>query len=136
MDLAPLAGARLWAWFGPGAAQVGAWLLTGAAWALSLVAILSIGLFVIPLAIVATVLLARRTSWRLGFSGLIAGPGAPLIYVAYLNRAGPGNVCTAVARGTSCMQEFDPLPWLIVGLALVAAGVAAFLIRTRSQPRI
>jgi hypothetical protein len=34
------------------------------------------------------------------------------------------------------MQEFDPLPWLIVGLALVAAGVVAFLIRTRSQPRI
>ena len=129
MDLAPVAGARLWAWFG-------AWLLTGAAWALSLVAILSIGLFVIPLAIVATVLLARRTSWRLGFSGLIAGPGAPLIYVAYLNRAGPGNVCTAVARGTSCMQEFDPLPWLIVGLALATAGVVAFLIRTRSQPRI
>src|ERR1035441_7753758 len=100
MDLAPVAGVRLWAWFG-------AWLLTGAAWALSLVVILSIGLFVIPLAIVATVLLARRTSWRPGLPGLIAGLGAPLFYVAYLNRAGPGNVCTAVARGTSCMKEFE-----------------------------
>ena len=129
MDLAPAPAVGARAWFG-------AFTLLGAAWAFSLVSILSIGMVILPLATVATVVLLTRRSSRQGLPGLVAGLGAPLVYVAYLNRAGPGNVCTAVVRGASCMQEFDPLPWLIVGLALVAAGVAAFLIRTRSQPRI
>jgi hypothetical protein len=129
MDAAPAAELRSWGWFA-------AWLLTGAAWAVGLIAITSIGLFVVPVAIVATMLLARRTYCRPGLPGLVAGLGLPPLYVAYLNRAGPGNVCTAISGGTTCTQEFDPWPWLIAGLALVAFGVVVFLIRARSGPAV
>jgi len=129
MDAATTVGVRPWGRFG-------AWLLVGAAWSLGVVAILSIGLFVLPVAAVATVLLARRAPGRPGLPGLVSGLGAPVLYVAYLNRSGPGNVCTATARASSCVQEFDPWSWLIVGLVLVTTGIAVFWLRTRPRPRV
>jgi len=124
---APAVGAR--AWFG-------AFTLLGAAWAFSLVSILSIGMVILPLATVATVVLLTRRSSRQGLPGLVAGLGAPLVYVAYRNRAGPGQVCTELAARSSCTQDLDPLPWLIVGLCLVAVGAVAFLIRSRPHRRL
>jgi hypothetical protein len=122
MNAARPAAARSWAWFG-------AWFLLGTVWMFALVAILSIGPYVIPLAAVATVLLARRSSGRPGRPGLVSGLGAPVLYVAYLNRRGPGEVCTVFTRGSSCAQLWDPWPWLIVGLAFVAAGIVMFQVR-------
>jgi hypothetical protein len=128
MDAAEAVAVRPWAWFG-------AWLLLGAVWMFALVAILSVGVFVLPVATVATVLLARRVSGRPGLPGLVSGLGAPVLYVAYLNRSGPGEVCTVFARGSSCAQEWDPWPWLIVGLAFVAAGIVMFWVRARPRPQ-
>ena len=119
---------RRWGWFG-------AWLLVGAAYAVFLIGILSIGIFVLPIAIICTVLLARSTSCLRGLPGLIAGLGLPLLYVAYLNLGGPGNECSAIKGGQSCVQEVDPWPWLAAGLVLVAAGGVVFLVRSHSKPR-
>ncbi|MGO9962144.1 MAG: hypothetical protein ACLPUG_01790 [Acidimicrobiales bacterium] len=118
--------ARPWAWFG-------AWLLLGTLWMFALVAILSVGLYLLPVAVVATVLLARRVSGRAGLPGLVSGLGAPVLYVAYLNRRGPGEVCSVFATGSSCVQEWDPWPWLIVGLAFVAFGIVLFGVRGRPR---
>ena len=126
MDAAEAAAARPWAWFG-------AWLLLGAVWMFALVAILSVGVYVLPVATVATVLLARCASGRPGLPGLVSGLGAPVLYVAYLNRSGPGEVCTVFARRSSCTQEWDPWPWLIVGLAFVAFGIVLFGVRGRPR---
>jgi hypothetical protein len=49
----------------------------------------------------------------------------PLL-VAYLNRGGPGNVCTTTATSQSCTTEWSPWPWLAAGLLLVAAGAVTF----------
>jgi hypothetical protein len=113
-----------WAWFT-------AWLLVGAGYAVSLVGIASIGLFVLPLPVLATVLLVRRQTATRGLPGLISGLGVPLLYVAYVNRAGPGTICTAVTGGQECNDEWSPWPWLAVGVILLVLGVAAFVGRQR-----
>ncbi|MHB1787167.1 MAG: hypothetical protein ACYCS7_13685 [Acidimicrobiales bacterium] len=110
----------------------GAWLLIGAGYALGLIGIFSIGLFVLPVAVVTTVLLARRTSSVPGLPGLIAGLGLPPFYIAYLNRAGPGNVCVTIPGGQSCSQELSPWPWVAAGLLFVIFGVVGFLLGSRN----
>jgi hypothetical protein len=121
----PPALSRLpWMWFT-------AWLLVGAGYALSLIGVASIGLFVLPLPVLATVLLVRRRPAARGLPGLISGLGVPLLYVAYVNRAGPGTICTAVTGGQECHGEWSPWPWLAVGVILVVLGVAAFAGRQR-----
>ena len=109
------------AWFG-------CWLVAGASWAVTMLGALSIGVFVLPVAIALTVLLATRRTSSIGMPGFISGAGFPLFYVAYLNRGGPGNVCTSFAGGGSCIQEWSPWPWLGIGMALVVTGVVAFVI--------
>lgn len=104
------------------------WSIAGASWVVTVLGALSIGVFVLPVAIILTVLLATRRTSSVGFPGIISGAGLPLLYVAHLNRGGPGNVCTTFAGGQSCTQEWSPLPWLGIGTALVATGVVAFVI--------
>jgi hypothetical protein len=113
-----------WVWFT-------AWLLVGAGFALSFIGIASIGLIVLPLPVLATLLLIRRRQATSGLPGLISGLAVPVFYVAYLNRAGPGTVCTTLTGGQECNSEWSPWPWLAVGVILFVAGVAAFIHRQR-----
>jgi hypothetical protein len=118
-----------WAWFA-------AWLIIGAGYALSLLGAASIGLFVLPLPVLATILLARRQHAHGGLPGLISGLGIPLLYVAYLNRAGPGTICTTITGGgQDCTDEASPWPWLAAAVILLAIGVAAFIARQWHRPR-
>jgi hypothetical protein len=122
---------RSWGWFG-------AWSLVGAAYAVGFVEILSIGIFVLPVAIIGTVLLVRLpASWR-GVPGLVAGLGIPLLYVAYLNRGYGRPTCLTSGSATpqhgvvyQCTQTLDPWPWLAAGLVLVVAGVVVLVARSR-----
>ena len=83
---------RIWPFF--------AWAALGAGMCLSLLAVLSIGLFVVPLVIGGLIALlvwpGSRTSAALG---VISGLGLVPLFVAYLNRGGPGDVCTTSATG-------------------------------------
>lgn len=120
---------RRWEWFVAG-------LVAGAALAVGLLGALTIGIFVLPLAVALTVFLAIRHPEAL--IGAISGLGLPLLYVAYLNRDGPGTVCVTSAGGTSCTDEWAPLPWALAGLALVAVGTVVFAtaVRPRTRPRL
>ena len=115
-----------WVWFGD-------WLAVGAGYGVSLLGAVSIGLFVLPLPVLATVLLARRQSARAGLPGLVSGLGVPLGYVAYLNRSGPGTSCTTTTRpaGQRCVDESSPWPWLAVAATLFVLGLVAFLLWQR-----
>ena len=73
-----------------------------------------------PLAVLAA-LRARRAAL-----GLLTGAGVPLLWVAYLNRSGPGTTCWAHGGSSGCGEHLNPLPWLVIGLLLVAGGIAAF----------
>jgi hypothetical protein len=71
-----------------------AWMLMGAGYAIGILGALSIGPYVLVIAVAATIVLATRTGSRVGLPGLISGLSLPLFYVAFLNRSGPGTVCT------------------------------------------
>jgi hypothetical protein len=103
------------------------WTLVGAALVVGILGALSIGIFVLPVAVAVGVLLLVRPEPGRGASGLLCGIGLPLLLVAYLNRDGPGTVCTATSGGgQSCTDEWAPWPWLAIGLVLIAAGLASF----------
>jgi hypothetical protein len=110
-----------------GLTAFGIWLLLGGGFAFGFLAILSIGIFVLPVVLILAVLAGRRGVTGRGLLGLVSGAGLPLLYVAWLNRDGPGEVCRRVANGVECTQQSSPWPWLGVGLALVAAGAALFV---------
>ena len=110
---------RTWAWFA-------AWLAVGAGFAFGLLGILSIGVFVLPVAALGLVVLTRQPGAGRGLPGLISGLGLAPIFVAYLNRDGPGDVCGAIAGGVACAQQWSPWPWLAAGLVLLSAGLVWF----------
>jgi amino acid transporter len=115
-----------WGWFA-------AWLVLGATYALALVGVLTIGVFVAPIAVVGTVVVARRRDSLQGLPGLLSGVALPLFYVAYLNRDGPGSICSASRGGQSCVDEWSPWPWFGIAVALALLGLAVFRIRGRSS---
>ncbi|MFC5906358.1 hypothetical protein [Streptacidiphilus monticola] len=110
-----------------------AWYAVGAAALLSLLAILSFGLFLAPVVLVAAVVLARSPRARRGFPGAVAGLGLPLLWVAAANAGGPGEVCTTTATGAVCTEEWSPWPWLAVGLLVTAGGIALSATRARKS---
>jgi len=119
---------QAWVWFA-------VWLAVGGALAFSIVDGLAYGLFVFPFAIAAVVLLIVRHHFDRSAWGLLCGVGLLSLYVAYVQRRGPGTVSwhTATASGTDTYM--DPRPWLVAGLLLIVVGVAAFLWRRRSVTR-
>jgi len=106
-------GLNGWVWFV-------AWAVVGAAYAFGLLGVLSIGMFVLPCALLTTWYLARRRRSLDGVAGVLSGIGVPLLVLAMLNRGGPGVVCD----GGKCEQQFSPWPWLIAGVLFVLLGVA------------
>src|SRR5690349_235995 len=109
-----------------------AWVLVGCGAALGLTALgpLALG----PTAIVGLVLASRPAARRSAF-GLLAGAGLLLLYVAWVQRAGPGTTCWHTATASGCDEHLNPLPWLIAGLALTAAGVAGDARSRRAETR-
>jgi hypothetical protein len=110
-----------------------AWMLVGAGYAFGVLSLLSIGIFVVAITGVATILLARRTDTRAGLPGLVSGLSLPLFYVAVLNRSGPGAICTTTATTQSCVDEWSPWPWVVVGIVLLASGCVWFVIANRRR---
>jgi hypothetical protein len=105
--------ARGWLWFG-------AWALEGGLLAFSALSAASVGLFVMPVALLVLVLLARAGAAGPQILGALTGAGAPTLVVAWLEE-GPGGL--------------DARPWLAAGLVLVAAGLGGYLAaRRRTQP--
>src|SRR5438874_3160062 len=104
-----------------------AWALLGAAAALGAV---SLGpILAAPLFVIAAPM-ASRSSIRRSAFGLLSGAGALLLYVAWVQRAGPGTTCWHTATASGCDQHLNPLPWLVAGAVLVVAGFVAHARRT------
>lgn len=118
-----------WVWFL-------AWAAAGAAYGAGVAGAATIGVVLFPVAIVATVVLLGRRATLVGLPGVGLGAGAVMLYVAYVNRRGPGTVCAESSgrSGFRCVTELSPWPWLAAGAAAVVLGVVLFAVmRQRSS---
>jgi hypothetical protein len=118
-DVMSSAGAAPSQWLGW---SVVTWFVVGAAYGFGLLSILTIGLFVLGGAVIASGALLVTRAGRRGVSGVLCGPAIPLLYVAFLNRGGPGHVCTTVGDATGCIEMWSPWPWVVAALAFLIAG--------------
>jgi hypothetical protein len=99
-----------------------AWALVGCAAALGFV---SLGVLVLAPVAGIVWLMASRPSIRPSAFGLLTGAGVPLLYIAWLQRAGPGTTCWKTVRASGCDHHLNPLPWLLLGIVLFVGGVVA-----------
>lgn len=105
------------------------WPVVGAALAVSVLGAMTIGLYVLPLAIAALFVLLRWGGNRRNSVGLISGAGLPFLVIAFWYRHGPpGMVCHLYKNGGGeCAQEFSPWPLLIIGTILVLLSMLLFI---------
>jgi hypothetical protein len=101
-----------------------AWVVVGCALALGVVSFALGPLVLIP-AVVVAVLMIRKPSARRGAHGVLIGIGVLLVFIAYVNRDGPGTTCWQDGSTSGCDQHLNPLPWLVLGLAFVVGGFVA-----------
>ena len=84
-----------------------AWVLLGFAAAIGFV---SLGvLVVVPAAVVAGAM-ASRPSIRSSAFGALTGMGLLLLFVAWVQREGPGTTCWRTASASGCDEHLNPLP--------------------------
>ena len=105
----------------------GLWCLAGAGLSFGVLSILTVGAFVLLLTLGLCGWLLWRLDFGWGMLGLLAGAAVPLLYVAWLNRDGPGTVCTVTATETTCSDQWSPWPFVAVAVVLVVAGLVAFV---------
>ena len=115
-----------------GAGTFLAWAAIGACLGTGLLTALTIGPFLFVLAVIAVAVLIWRRRLGIAAIGAVSGPGLVSFAIAYLNRQGPGQVCTTTATAQSCTTEWSPWPWLAAGIVLIGAGLALFLALRRS----
>jgi len=117
MNLVPQIAQRSggWGWFC-------VWALLGSAAALGAV---SLGPLLLLPVLLFGVFLARRPVIRRSAFGLLTGAGSLLLFVAWVQRDGPGTTCWHTGTASGCDQHLNPLPWLVFGIVLVIAGFVA-----------
>jgi hypothetical protein len=101
------------------------WFAVGVSYGFGIAALLSVGVLFLLVATAGTALLAWRPSTRSGWPAVICGPAIVLLYIAYLNRNGPGTVCTRTGSGgQSCADEYAPWPFVAAAVLLIVVGAA------------
>ena len=75
-------------------------------------------------AIALIVILATRDGTGTPHGVCSPAPVRLLLFVAYVQRDGPGTHCSSTPTSVTCGESLDPRPWLAAGLVLVAVSVA------------
>jgi hypothetical protein len=107
----------------------------GGAAALALITPFTIGpLLLLPI-VAWGIVLMRRPFPPASVAGAIAGVSVLVFALAYLNRDGPGNVCTySQSGGEFCQTEWNPVAFIVGGLFFIAVAVEVFMYARRPRP--
>jgi len=97
-----------------------AWAGVGAVGALGMISLgpIALGPALVAGAAVSTSRTARRSRF-----GLLAGAGLLSLFVAYVQREGPGTTCWHTATAAGCDQHLNPIPWLLIGVLLLVGAI-------------
>jgi hypothetical protein len=99
-----------------GCARFWLWALAGALLAFAVVGAASVGLFVLPFAVIAFVFAARAMRNRAELLGVLAGVAAICLLIGLIQLGGGG---------------LDPRPWFGAALVLGLLGVGGFALAGR-----
>jgi hypothetical protein len=109
------------------------WLLVGALWMAVFAGMASIGIFLLPVAGVATWFLARRPEPLRGIVALISLGGLPFFIRSRMNPQNQGVTMVGGLGGVTGGSETNPWPWVAIGALFIVASVAVFLVTTRRR---
>ena len=104
------------------------WLLGGFLLVFGVVSLPSIGMFVLPGAVVVMILagvLSRGQGWPL----FLIGAALPMFWVAWLHRGGPGIRRWQGQTSSGASELLNPWPFSIAGVVLLTLAVLLILRR-------
>jgi hypothetical protein len=104
-----------------------AWAIVGAAFGLTLS---SLGLLVLLPAMLVASLMAANPRIRDSAFGLLTGAGLFSLFIAYVQRKGPREVCWSKGMSNGCDTYLDPRPWLVAGIVFAAVGLVGHALRS------
>lgn len=115
------------------------WLLVGALFGFATAGMLTIGILLMPVVavLVAIGLLVRPLRAPRAMLTIPGGLAVVPLYIAWLNRGGPGDVCTTLGNGgIRCTQEWSPWPFVAMSLVLVALTAVLVPLMRRGTPPV
>lgn len=124
-----------WKWFG-------AWAIVGALGAFGVLSAMTVGLLILPVAVVgAWVIASRARAWP-ELLGLILGAGVLCFAVGYGAQRLPDcseprpparPLQIGESREYTC-SDADALPWIVVGTVFVGSGIVGYAVSRRRLP--
>jgi len=109
-----------------------AWASVGALGAFGIAGLATVGVFLLTgAAVVAAVALSVPALRPPCLPGFLVGLSTAPLYIAWLNREGPGLVCTTTADSMSCSDQWSPWPFVALGVLFTGAGVALLVVSRR-----
>lgn len=96
----------------------------GALLGIGIEALLTVGVvFLVMAGVLGVIGLRARALRNSSTLAVVAGIGTSILYLAWLNRGGPGEVCQTSGTTTACVDAWNPWPFVAVGGLLVAVAV-------------
>ena len=113
-----------------------AWVFAGGLTAFAWLTGFSIGLFLLPFAVLAIWFVARKSRIWPEILGLVGGLGVVGLVIAAIHREGTGCRSSGEPDGsiTVTCGGLDPKPWLVGGLLLLALAPALYALARRRTP--
>jgi len=101
-----------------------AWALVGAFVGLGVLSLMTSGVVFLLAALILLVICLLLPAFRnKSAAAVVSGLGLPFLYLAWLNREGPGEVCEQTDTSVLCYDTWSPWPFLVVGLVIIAIGI-------------
>lgn len=110
------------------------WLLVSVLWMAGIASILSVGVIILALAVVATWIMLRQPASHRGLPAFISVGSLPFFVRARMNGPAQGTVLRSDGSGGVTGGSYSsPWPWVAAGSLFIVASVVVFLITTRRR---